>query len=220
MELDTSAPCTSPPVIDAPSNHGKKWTHEEDEHIVKSPCLSDTCIAQFLSRSEHAVKSRRAVMAAKLHSKHNGELSIQQCAQQMGADAARTATAIKIHGASGTKKNEPSIQPKGKKAPKTVAFSLRTSQARSDSAMFNHNFAATAAAPTTATTTAPVAPVNASIRAICDYIKSNNGRMGDIWTQDTLVPTLVQYHTGFQAYSAYMTRVPSSDDIILQRACS
>lgn len=80
----------------SPNNHGKKWTESEDEHIKLAPSLPDAHFAQLLKRSEQAVKSRRAVLAVKLHK--NGGLSIQECAEQLHADAGRTIMVINNEG--------------------------------------------------------------------------------------------------------------------------
>ena len=43
-----------------------------------------------------------------------------------------------------------------------------------------------------------------AIGAVCGHIRGNNGRIDSVWAQEALVPTLVQFHAGFQAYAAYV----------------
>ncbi len=78
-----------------PNNHGKKWTLSEDEHIKDDPGLTDGHLSQLLRRSEQAVQSRRAVLAAKLH-KSSG-LPIAECAAKLHADVRRTTLAASSH---------------------------------------------------------------------------------------------------------------------------
>jgi hypothetical protein len=181
------------------TNHGKKWTPTEDEQLTACHCHTDIALAEIMSRSESAVKSRRAVLAAKLHM-GNATLSIQECALMMGADVARTTVAVrkynkttKVVASKDTEENKPKsiIIATAKKAatPKSVTYSTRTSL---DSAKSSD-----AAKPGFPSTT---------VRTICDYIKRNNGKTTEIWKQDALVPTLIQFHAGFQAYAAYVTK--------------
>ena len=80
----------------AANNHGKKWTQSEDEHIIDAPELPDSHLALLLKRSEQAVQSRRAVLAANLH-KSSG-WPIPECADKLHADVRRTATAANTDG--------------------------------------------------------------------------------------------------------------------------
>jgi hypothetical protein len=180
-------------------NHGKKWTPADDEHLAACHCHNDTFLAEMMSRSESAVKSRRAVLAAKLHV-GNSALSIQECALQMGADVARTTVAVRKYDKSnkmgadasggtegGVAKPPKSIVLTAKKttSPKSVSYSTRTTH---DSAKTSDK------------------PASSTVRAICEYIKRNKGKTTEIWKQDALVPTLIQFHAGFQAYAAYVTK--------------
>jgi hypothetical protein len=185
------------------TNHGKKWTPTEDEQLTACSCHTDSALAEMMSRSESAVKSRRAVLAAKLNM-GNGTPSIQECALQMGADVARTTVAVKKYNKStkvGAGKDTEEHTPKSiivataKKAvtPKSVTYSTRTSL---DSGK-------------TSDATKPGFP-STTVRTICNYIKRNNGKTTEIWKQDALVPTLIQFHAGFQAYAAYMTKESST----------
>ncbi len=179
------------------TNHGKKWTPTEDEQLSTCHCHTDIALAEMMSRSESAVKSRRAVLAAKLHM-GNGTLSIQECALQMGADVARTTVAVrKYNKTTKTEENTPKsiIVATAKKAatPKSVTYSARTS--------LDSGRTSDAAKPGFPSTT---------VRTICDYIKRNNGKTTEIWKQDALVPTLIQFHAGFQAYAAYVTKESST----------
>jgi hypothetical protein len=43
------------------------------------------------------------------------------------------------------------------------------------------------------------------ISIVCSFIKRHaGGDMDELWAQDALVPTLVQYHAGFMAYAAFL----------------
>ncbi len=83
-----------------PNNHGKKWTMSEDEHITDAPGLTDAHYAQLLRRSEQAVHSRRAVLAAKLHKSSGRPLA--ECAETLRADVKRTTLAVSSHDAKRT----------------------------------------------------------------------------------------------------------------------
>jgi hypothetical protein len=181
------------------TNHGKKWTPEEDEKLATCHCHTDIFLADMMARSESAVKSRRAVLAARLLA-GNGALSIQECASLMGADVARTTVAVrkyskitKVSTDGGVKapksidggvKAQKSIVLNAKKtsSPKSVTYSTRLDSAKTSDK-----------------------PASSTIRSICEYIKRYNGKTTEIWKQDALVPTLIQFHAGFQAYAAYVT---------------
>jgi hypothetical protein len=93
----TAAPTTAAPT--PPPNHGRKWTRDEDDQITGAPQLADDHFAQALGRSEHAVQSRRAVLAARMHLA-SGK-SVRECAEQMAADVGRTMTATATVGKEG-----------------------------------------------------------------------------------------------------------------------
>ena len=65
-------------------HHGQKWSREEDNQITDAPTLQDSHFSSTLGRSVHAVQSRRATLAARLHAK--GGHTIEECAEQLGAD--------------------------------------------------------------------------------------------------------------------------------------
>jgi hypothetical protein len=158
------------------NNHGKKWTTGEDVHIINAPELTDCHFAQLLKRSEPAVHSRRAVLAAKIH-KNSGR-SIQECADELHADIDRTTQAVNNDG-------------RGMQKPHTT---IKTYPATLSS---RHN---TPKPPKPSPTTEL-----SNIAAICSHIKRNGANMDWIWTQDALVPTMVQYHQGFRAYAFFIS---------------
>ena len=161
------------------NNHGKKWTVGDDEHITNAPELTDGHFAQLLKRSEQAVQSRRVVLAAKLH--RSSGSSIQECADQLHADAGRTTQALNNYG-------------KGIHKATAKPYTTATLSSRSKDA----------AAPKTLKSQRPSTELS-SIAAICSHIKCNGANMDGIWTQDALVPTLVQYHQGFRAYAFFIS---------------
>ena len=167
-----------------PNNHGKKWTPGEDEHIMYAPELTDNHFAQLLKRSEQAIQSRRAVLAAKLH-KSSGR-SVQECADQLHADTGRTTHAVN---------NDGKGMQKTLIKPYNVTFSARNDPAHQTVKILK-----------TPKRTSPTPPNThpSSIASICSHIKRTDADMDEIWAMDALVPTLVQYHSGFQAYALFI----------------
>jgi hypothetical protein len=162
------------------NNHGKKWTGSEDEHITDAPELTDCHFAQLLKRSEQAVHSRRAVLAAKLH--RSSGRSIQECADQLHADIGRTTQAVNNDG-------------RGMQKPPSTKTYTATFSSRNNSNT-PKLFKPHQPSPT---------PELSNIAAICSHIKRNGANMDWIWTQDALVPTMVQYHQGFRAYAFFIS---------------
>jgi hypothetical protein len=200
----TSTTTTTP----QPPNHGRKWTREEDDQISGAPQSSDTVFAQTLGRSEHAVQSRRAVLAARMHASTGR--SVRECAEQLGADVGKTiaATAPKLGGGGPTKAREE----RPEKA--SVTFKLADPRAVSRSQQrqprappdfssrrsINGGGTLRPLPPHSAAHAQPTA----AIAAICGFIKRLGGDTTSLWEQDALAPTLVQYHAGFQAYAAFV----------------
>jgi hypothetical protein len=152
----------------SPNNHGKKWTTSEDEHITDQPSLPDSYFTKILCRSEQAVQSRRAVLAAKLH-KSSGQ-TIKECAEKLHADAGRTEAVVN---------NENKRMPAKQYTKRPTPPASRTS---------------------------PMArPPPTAVAAICNHIKRTKGDLDGVWAQDTLVPTLVLFHAGFQAYATFIS---------------
>jgi len=170
----------------SPNNHGKKWTTSEDEHIIDKPSLPDFHFAGILRRSEQAVQSRRAVLAAKMH-KSSG-LSIQECAAKLYADTGRTTVVVN---------NE---------AKRTMQ---KTAVKQYDNTKILTPQKPTTPKPTTARTSptphGPRPHPPTAIAAICSHIKRTKGDMDGVWAQDTLVPTLVLFHAGFLAYASFIS---------------
>jgi hypothetical protein len=148
------------------TNHGKKWTTSDDAHITGQPSLPDSHFTRILCRSEQAVQSRRAVLAAKLH-KSSGT-SIQECAQELCADAMRVEDVV----------NNETKRAAAKKTPKLHRTSSSSPVAR---------------------------PPPTAVGAICNHIKRTKGDLDGLWAQDALVPTLILFHTGFQAYATFIS---------------
>ena len=174
------------------NNHGKKWTPKEDECITAAPEFPNNHFAQILWRSEEAVKCRRAVLAARLH-KSSGQ-SIEQCAEKLHADVERTTMVVKNEGKGVTMKEA--------KNTKIKPFKPTTFSARPTAT--NNNPDAITQAPQRIYT-GPTPP-SSSILTICDHIKRSGGDIDGIWAQDTLVPTLVQFHSGFQSYALFISK--------------
>lgn len=205
-------------------NHGKRWTAEDDHHILHCPSTrTDAELAQILRRSEQAVKNRRAVLAAKglavdkeagesspfrlPNRNNNNERTVQEPRQSRAA----TATAGKDHPPRGGPRGEG--KPPGRRAP---AHTPNPGEPSAQATTTNHRSfprhaiiaplpprATTTFSPGPPQTTRPNALVSA-IGAICGHIRGTNGQIDRVWAQDALVPTLVQFHAGFQAYAAYI----------------
>ena len=148
-------------------HHGQKWSREEDNQIIDAPTLQDSHFSSTLGRSVHAVQSRRATLAARLHAK--GGHTIQECAEQLGADVEKTMAA--------------QYSPPGK--PTSPRKSTPLPKPKTPISILQHT----------------------PLTAICNHIKRSRGNINGLWTQDALVPTLVQHYAGFMAYAAYLKDV-------------
>lgn len=215
----TTAATSLPPP---PPNHGRKWTREEDEQIAGAPQTADADFAHTLGRSEHAVQSRRAVLAARMHLA--GGRSVRECAEQMGADVARTMAATATVGKEGAQGKESrgggennARQPKragGQKVDllsnlnrqRTPPYPTAPSAGRGGGGNHNGMFQRrpSAVAPPHQAGGGGVQHSSSSIGTICGLIKQSGGETAWLWEQDAFAPTLVQYYAGFQAYAAYL----------------
>lgn len=195
-------------------NHGRKWTPEEDLHITEAPGLGDDHFSLALGRSTHAVQSRRALLAARLHAASG--LSIDECAEQLHASATKTSLI-----ASGGEGEERTKKAKGRQGEtggvkmgnerKKVSISMdrynqiNENKPRPASALSSSYSArprvSTASVGITGIASKQVSPIS----IVCSFIKRHSGgNMNELWTQEALVPTLVQYHAGFQAYATFV----------------
>jgi hypothetical protein len=193
-----------------PPNHGRKWTREEDEQISGAPQSTDAVFAQTLGRSEHAVQSRRAVLAARMHAATGR--SVRECADQLGADAGKTmaATATMLRGGgertAAVTTTTKTAKPRERKPEKTTPDTSSTQRQRRAPPDFSSRRPSSSAGPLRPPpphNTARAQPT-ATISTICSLIKQLGGDTTSLWEQDTLVPTLVQYYAGFQAYAAFV----------------
>ena len=198
-----------------PPNHGRKWTREEDEQISGAPQLADGHFAETLGRSEHAVQSRRAVLAARIHVATGR--SVQECADQLGADVGKTAaaTAPKLGGDERAAKKEVAKPRERKPRPEkpSVTFSAaydtravsrpQQRQPRAPPDFSSRRPSSDAMRPPLPHNAARAQPT-ATISTICGLIKRSGGDTTGLWARETLVPTLVQYYAGFQAYAAFV----------------
>jgi hypothetical protein len=208
----TSTTTTTP----QPPNHGRKWTREEDDQISGAPQSTDTVFAQTLGRSEHAVQSRRAVLAARMHVSTGR--SVRECAEQLGADVGKTmaATAPKLGGGEErTVRKEPGATKTREGRPEKASVTFRQPDPRAVSRSQQRQPRAppdfSSRRSISGGTLRPPPPHSAAhaqptaaISAICGFIKQLGGDTTSLWEQDTLAPTLVQYYAGFQAYAAFV----------------
>ena len=243
--IDNATATPSPP----PPNHGQKWTPEEDRQIADAPTAccddnnSDRNLALTLGRSAHAVQSRRAVLAARLHATTGR--SIEECAHELGANVARTTAAVAAATGGGSDGKErkggdrkmrmnqfnndatdggrtgmAEQEIRERQKPKKHSIITFASDNHADGSNINnrrphHHHTTTftsRAPPVTGILRPPQHPHNhqttAAIGVICNFIKKNAGggvsTMNELWMQEALVPTLVQYYAGFQAYVAFV----------------
>ena len=192
-----------------PLNHGRKWTPEEDLNITDTPDLGDEHFAVALGRSTHAVQSRRALLAARLHAASGRPIA--ECAEQFHASVAKTSLI-----AAGGEGEERMKKKKGEKHDETDRVRIERKKVSVVMDRYNQINAikprpASAFSTRTRAATAPIgvatiaAKQASPINIVCSFIKRHaGGDMNELWTQEALVPTLVQYHAGFQAYAAFV----------------
>lgn len=193
-------------------NHGQKWTAEEDLQLKDAPGLDDDHFSLLLGRSTHAVQSRRAMLAARLHATTGRP--VVECAEQMCANV--TKTLFIAEGGDGEermkKKKERQLDgvrvgAGGGQERKKVSIGIdRYSQMNSIKPRPMASYSARSHAATAPVGVVNVASKQASpISIVCSFIKRHaGGDMDELWAQDALVPTLVQYHAGFMAYAAFL----------------
>jgi hypothetical protein len=117
------------------------------------------------------------------------------CLSEQAVQSRRAVLAAKLHKNSGT-----SIQ--------ECARELGADAMRVEDVVNNETKRTAAKASTKIhrTSSSPVArPPPTAVGAICNHIKRTKGDLDGLWAQDALVPTLILFHTGFQAYAAFIS---------------
>jgi hypothetical protein len=171
------------------------------------------------------------MLAARLHAASGR--TIEECAKELGASVEKTKAAAEGGGAkessAATGKRRTKSVTMEEKEP-TISDRERESLHACFPPLHHHDHqlkihtqrqTAMARAPSVVSSilrpTPPLKPATSAIGVICSFIKRNAGggggghaTMTDLWAQDALVPTLVQYHAGFQAYAAYVNRAQPS----------
>ena len=194
-------------------NHGQKWTAEEDLQLKDAPGLDDDHFSLLLGRSTHAVQSRRAMLAARLHATTGRP--VVECAEQMCANV--TKTLFIAEGGDGEERMKKKKERQGVldgmrvngggQERKKVSIGIdRYSQMNSIKPRPMASYSARSHAATAPVGVVNVASKQASpISIVCSFIKRHaGGDMDELWAQEALVPTLVQYHAGFMAYAAFL----------------
>jgi hypothetical protein len=198
---------TTTAAIQQPPNHGRKWTHDEDRQISDAPDVIDDHFATTLGRSPHAVQSRRAVIAARMH-KTTGN-PIEECAAQLGTSSSRVALILSAEGERANNNTNNRTQKGERKKTLFVNADFNNTNNhhhfRERPATASSFTSRTSAPPHTSILRRPQQQPSSAIGLICSLIKrGGGGSMHEIWTQEALVPTMVQYHNGFQAYAAFV----------------
>ena len=209
--IDTTTTTTAPQQ--QLRNHGQKWTAEEDLQLKDAPGLDDDHFSLLLGRSTHAVQSRRAMLAARLHATTGRP--VVECAEQMCANV--TKTLFIAEGGDGEERMKKKKERQGVldgmrvngggQERKKVSIGIdRYSQMNSIKPRPMASYSARSHAATAPVGVVNVASKQASpISIVCSFIKRHaGGDMDELWAQDALVPTLVQYHAGFMAYAAFL----------------
>jgi hypothetical protein len=195
----------------APANHGRRWTHDEDKRIAEAPEHNNEHLALALGRSVHAVECRRAILAARLHTSSGS--AVEECAELFGVGVEKVKGVLeakeneRVEGGA-VKRNESQVKREKKK---TVHMSKNIENHRqAQQTMTSFTSRPAVQTPPTSILRRPQQPNHnsvATISTICGAIKASGGTqtgMRELWTQDTLVPTLVQYYAGFQAYAEFV----------------
>ena len=212
-QMTTSIDTTTTTAPQQLRNHGQKWTAEEDLQLKDAPGLDDDHFSLLLGRSTHAVQSRRAMLAARLHATTGRP--VVECAEQMCANV--TKTLFIAEGGDGEERMKKKKERQGVldgmrvngggQERKKVSIGIdRYSQMNSIKPRPMASYSARSHAATAPVGVVNVASKQASpISIVCSFIKRHaGGDMDELWAQEALVPTLVQYHAGFMAYAAFL----------------
>jgi hypothetical protein len=165
------------------SNHGKSWLPEHDRLLMQNIETSNEKLADLLGRSEWAVECRRVTLAMALCS-GDSTMSLDECIARFNADADLVQRCVE-------KKNI-----REQKRAKTSRLVSPDSDA----------ITAVVQKQRKAAKTFTVSPDTSAIIAVAESIRINQGSLAEAWANPDFVPILIQYHSGFQAFSASLTQ--------------
>jgi hypothetical protein len=156
-------------------NHGKRWSIDDDQKLMETPMLPDAHFAQYMGRTENAIRCRRNHLAAKMHQNDPISAPLDECVRLMQADYAQASLLLQEWAA--------------KRA--SMSQFLDANRKRKQ--------------PSPSAPVFPVDTGNGAegqrITYICKRICDEGGNMASLWTVPHLLPCLVQHYPGFEAYA-------------------
>lgn len=159
------------------SNSGKLWSIDDDQKLMETPELPNGHFAQTMGRTEHAIRCRRNHIAAKMHQNDPGT-PLAECVQLMQADYAQASTLL--------------MEWTEKRA--TIKRFLDNKRQRQ---MASPPLAAAAMLHNDAVAVGS----DENITFICKRICDEGGNFTSLWNTPHLLPCLVRYYQGFEAYA-------------------
>ena len=196
-----------------PSNANTPWSNEHDQSLLENIHLSDYELANALGRTVVAIQCRRAHHAAKLHQADSGS-TVEHCSQHMRVNPSQTYEVLaNWKSKEAAYKNFMHKRPRTDEAAHGDSFGKAPAQGDSSGkAPVQGDLLGKTPAQgdSLGKTPAPaLAPPDVQvnlddIKAVCDEITRDDGKLGGVFEDDDLRPVLIMYYPGFQAYAMHI----------------
>lgn len=168
-------------------NRGKVWTQEDDQELMSHPEWPNARFSQLMGRSDNAIKYRRAHLAVKMHQQCGSDsCSLAQCAGLMGADMQQVESVLE------------------QSRDKQNCFTAFLDQSRKRKSPFFSPPQAQAPESASAAVGFHERPLHERISAICRAIQAEEGCVWHLWNDPDMVPYLVQFQPGFDAFALFV----------------
>jgi len=178
-------------------NRGKPWTTENDQQLMDNPHWSNGRFSQIMGRSENAIKFRRSHIAVKMF-QQNPDTPLEEFVGMMGADILQAETLME-QARTKQSTNFPDFLPDHQSKKRLVSSPFFPQARESDTTGHVHKLA-----KNTQTDGFHSRPIEEKISLICSSIQEEQGRISHLWNDKEMVPYLVQFQIGFDAYARYI----------------
>ena len=166
------------------NNHFKPWSTQDDALILDDPRTSNVTLAAALSRSENAIRCRRAHLAVRMHIK-NPELALDECCELLWADP---------------KKAQDYLDELGSRDAALDRFLENRKRPRAE-AVEDEDEEDEDQSHTKKTAQGEDTDTHESVAQVCKAIRDEDGQLSNLWAEHALVPTIIKYYPGFKAYA-------------------
>lgn len=165
------------------SNKGKPWLPEHDDLLIQHIDKSNEELADLLGRSAWAVECHRVTLAMALcHG--DSTVSLEEGITRFKADADLVQRCVEMK----TIREQKRAKTSRLVSPDVDAVTTVVREKWKHAKTFT------------------VSPDTAAIMAVVESIRINQGSLAEAWANPEFVPILIQYHSGFQAFSATLAQ--------------